>query len=261
MDEDGDTNEYTQSVTVLNVAPTIESITLPGQPVALDAQPVSASTTFSDPAGAGDAPFTCTVDYGDGTGPNAGVVSGTTCTGPAHTYAMPGLWEVVVSVTDKDDGVGVATTADYIVIYDPDGGFVTGAGWIDSPAGAYAPDPSLTGKAVFAFVSKYTKGRNTPDSTTQFRFNAGDLRFLSDGYDWLVVTQGGTNAQFRGTGTINGELDGNGEPYGFMLWAGDGDPDTFRIRIWSEDANGVETVVYDNGFDQAIGAGMIAVHK
>ena len=58
-------------------------------------------------------------------------------------------------------------------------------------------------------------------------------------YAWLIVNQAGTNAQFKGTGTINGSGD-----YGFMLWATDGSPDTFRIKIW----NGADesSVVYDN---------------
>lgn len=43
------------------------------------------------------------------------------------------------------------------------------------------------------------------------------------------MNQGGTNAQFRGSRTINGPGDCK-----FMLWAGDGDPDTFRIKIWWE---------------------------
>jgi hypothetical protein len=45
-----------------------------------------------------------------------------------------------------------------------------------------------------------------------------------------------------------------------MLWASDGSPDTFRIRIWSK-LDGVETVVYDNGTDQAIGGGSIVIHN
>lgn len=49
--------------------------------------------------------------------------------------------------------------------------------------------------------------------------------------------------------------------YKFRIWAGDDDPDTFRIKIWTEDDAGVETVVYDNGFDQALGGGSIVVHK
>ena len=45
-----------------------------------------------------------------------------------------------------------------------------------------------------------------------------------------------------------------------MLWATDGTPDKFRIKIWYEE-NGSEVVVYDNGMDQEIGGGSIVVHK
>ena len=57
---------------------------------------------------------------------------------------------------------GSSTARQFIVVYDPTGGFVTGGGWIDSPAGAYAANLSLTGKANFGFVSKYQKGANKP---------------------------------------------------------------------------------------------------
>ena len=67
-------------------------------------------------------------------------------------------------------------------------------------------------------------------------------------------------AQFKGSGTVNGSLDPNGNAYKFMLWAGDGSPDTFRIKIWWEDAAEVEYIVYDNGFNQPIGGGSIVVH-
>jgi len=117
-----------------------------------------------------------------------------------------------------------------------------------------------TGRANFGFVSKYQKGAKTPTGKTEFVFQAADLNFHSDTYDWLVVTQGGSNAQFKGEGTINGAYK-NGNPYKFMLWAGDDDPDTFRIRIWWEDeSDGVENVVYDNAFAQAIGGGSIVIH-
>jgi len=120
---------------------------------------------------------------------------------------------------------------------------------------AYMLDPNLTGKASFGFVSKYKKGASVPTGNTEFQFKAGDLNFHSDVYQWLVVNQGGANAQFKGSGTINGEGD-----YKFMLWAGDGDPDTFRIKIWEEMGDGGETVVYDNGFGQAIEGGNIVIH-
>jgi hypothetical protein len=76
-----------------------------------------------------------------------------------------------------------------------------------------------------------------------------------------VITHGGTFAQFKGAGTINGQpgpwMD---EPFKFMLWAGDDDPDTFRIKIWWEDEWGDEQTVYDNGMNQAIGGGSIVIH-
>jgi hypothetical protein len=113
---------------------------------------------------------------------------------------------------------------------------------------------SPTGKATFGFVSKYKKGADVPSGNTEFQFKAADLNFHSSNYEWLVVNQGGTNAQFKGSGTINGSGD-----YKFMLWAGDNDPDTFRIKIW-EEYDGSETVIYDNGFEQEIGGGSIVVH-
>jgi hypothetical protein len=178
---------------------------------------------------------------------------GGTVVGDVYTAgSVPGIYDVELVVNDGTvDSDPDMTT---VVVYDPAGGFVTGGGWIDSPAGAYKDDISLTGKANFGFVSKYKKGASTPTGETQFLFSAGDLNFHSDSYQWLVVNQDGTNAQYKGSGTINGAGD-----YRFMLWAGDGAPDdTFRIRIWYED--GVEVDVYDNGFDQVIDGGSIVIH-
>ena len=146
------------------------------------------------------------------------------------------------------------------VVYDPEGGFVTGGGWIDSPAGAYKPDETLSGQATFGFVSKYKKGASVPTGNTEFQFHVAAFDFHSTSYDWLVVNQAGTNGQFKGSGTVNGGLAPDGSAYKFMLWAGDGAPDTFRIKIWWEDAGG-EHAIYDNGIDQPIGAGNIVVHK
>jgi hypothetical protein len=166
----------------------------------------------------------------------------------------PGVY--TLDVVSNKLGCPEASIEALLAVYDPDGGFVTGGGWIYSPEGAYIAALNLEGKANFGFVSKYKKGATEPTGNTEFQFKAGDLNFHSDTYEWLVVNQYGTNAQFKGSGTINGE-----GYYKFMLWAGDGDPDTFRIRIWTEDeATGVETDVYDNGSEQAIGGGSIVVH-
>jgi predicted outer membrane repeat protein len=176
---------------------------------------------------------------------------------PSHSYAAVGIYNVCLTVNDGlVDSEEVCTLA---VVYDPSAGFVTGGGWIDSPEGAYIPDPNLSGKATFGFVSKYKKGASVPEGNTEFQFQAGGFNFHSTAYDWLVV-EGKTKAQFKGSGTVNGALDPNGNEYKFMLWASDEEPDTFRIRIWWEDADGTEYDVYDNGFNQAISGGSIVVH-
>jgi hypothetical protein len=139
-------------------------------------------------------------------------------------------------------------------VYDPEGGFVTGGGWVDSPEGAYLPDPSLTGKASFGFVAKYKKNAVVPEGQTQFQLQVADLNFHSDSYDWLVLPDS-ESAVFTGSGTINGS-----DGYKFTIWAGDGEPDTFRIRIWWE-SDWDQYVVYDNGMAPTIGGGSIVIHK
>ena len=103
--------------------------------------------------------------------------------------------------------------------------------------------------------ARYKRGAARPDGTTRFRFTGEGLDFSSSAYDWLVVNRNSANAQFKGTGTI----DGRPGAYDFMLWAGDSDGgDTFRIRIWS---HGDESdVVYDNGANEMIGGGAVIIH-
>jgi len=154
-----------------------------------------------------------------------------------------------------------------VVVYDPNAGFVTGGGWINSPAGAYAQDTTLTGKASFGFVSKYVKGATTPTGNTEFNFQVAKFNFHSTAYQWLVVS--GPLAQYKGTGTINGA--GN---YNFLLTATDGNVaggggvDKFRIKI-TDPVTG--SVVYDNMMSsddtmtsantQAIGGGSIVIQS
>jgi hypothetical protein len=167
-----------------------------------------------------------------------------------------GIYDLCVNATDA-----AANTSDdaciVLVVYDPSAGFVTGGGWIWSPPGALSADSAATGRANFGFVSRYRRGANVPDGSTQFVFQAGGLNFHSNTYDWLVVT-GSNFARFKGAGTVNGANAETGQPYQFMIWAGDGNPDTFRIKIWYEDDG--EVLVYDNGMDQSIGGGHIIIH-
>ena len=119
------------------------------------------TTSFTD-AGSLDT-HTCTYSWDDGSPETTVTAPGTgngSCTA-THAYAAAGVSGV--GVTLRDDDTGSATSRyEFIVVYDPSGGFVTGGGWINSPTGAYRPDPTLTGKANFGFVSKYKKGATVP---------------------------------------------------------------------------------------------------
>ena len=262
-DDDGATDEDEATVTVANANPSVAI----SSPAAYSVWSITGfasvvdliNASFTD-AGSNDT-HSCLIDWGNSTNV-AGVVDQTndTCkltpaTNP-YTSTGAGIYTIRVTVTDDDAGSGYAEVT--IVVYDPEAGFVTGGGWINSPAGAYKADPSLTGKAHFGFVSKYLKGATRPSGNTEFQFQAAGLNFHSSNYEWLVVNQAGTSGQFKGIGTINGA-----GSYGFMLWAIDGastgSPDAFRIRIWSE-SGGVETDIYDNGFNQALASGSVVVH-
>jgi len=236
------------TVNIANVTPTVSGLIIaPLEPVAINTL-ITVSASFTDP-GVLD---THTAVWDWGVGSSAGIVSEANGSGSAsgsHTYTTPGVYTVKLTVTDNDGAVSNESVYQYVVVYDPSGGFVTGGGWITSPLGAYTLDPKLTGKATFGFVAKYKKGATVPDGNTEFQFKAGNLNFKSTSYEWLVVA--GTNAKFKGVGTINGQ-----GVYKFMLSADDDKPDTFRIQIWGD--NGT---VYDNGSQQPLGGGSIVIHK
>jgi hypothetical protein len=227
----------TFKVTVRNVAPTITLFEAPLSPVPLSTAVVS-SLKFTDPGVLDYHDVLWSWEDGTSTPKRVDPQAGERSTSASHTYTVAGVYNVSVTVTDKDGASDARTLSTWVVIYDPSGGFVTGGGWINSPAGAYRWDTSLTGKATFGFVSKYLKGANVPTGNTEFQFHAGKMNFSSTAYDWLVVA--GSKAMYKGVGTING-----GGKYGFMLSAIDNGSsgDTFRIKIWDY-ASG--NLVYDN---------------
>ena len=117
-DDDGGADSASASHEVENVPPAVAAPTVSPEP-SDEGSAVTASATFTD-AGASDGPFTCTVDYGDGSGAAAGTVSNDdTCTGPPHTYADDGSYTVTVAVTDKDGGTGSAGSAHQVDNVDP----------------------------------------------------------------------------------------------------------------------------------------------
>jgi VCBS repeat-containing protein len=249
------------AVADVNEAPVAGPVAAPTEPQAAGAS-IAVSATFTDPDTADPATgYAATWHWGDGSS-SAGTVTGSAgsfSAGGNHTYTAAGVYTVRLVVADGRGGTAVSYSG-YVVVYDASAGFVTGGGWIDSPAGAYVGDPTLSGKATFGFVSQYKNGATVPTGNTRFEFKAGDFEFKSTSYDWLVVA--GDKAKFKGTGSVNG-VGG----YSFMLTAVDGkngDPDKFRIKIWNADG-----LVYDNQMGEsddsysstALGGGSIVIHK
>jgi hypothetical protein len=248
------------TVTLANSAPVITSVTGPSAPVTLGSS-ISITVAFTDADSSQS--HICIFAWDDGGSDSVPAADISTAT-KAHTFSSVGVYTIVVTVNDPC--TGASQPFEFAVVYDPNGGgFVTGGGWISSPAGAYKANPALTGKANFGFVSKYQKGASQPSGETEFQFKAGDLNFHSLAYQWLVVA--GAKAQYKGTGTINGA--GN---YTFLTTATDGQvsggggSDKFRIKIWN--ASGV---IYDNvpgasddmdtANPQVIGGGSIVILK
>jgi len=118
---------------------------------------------------------------------------------------------------------------------------------------------SLSGKATFGFVAKNQKGAVLRTGNTHFVFHPGNFSFHSTQYDFLIVNQNGTNAQYKGTGAVNGA-----SGYTFMLWAKDPSPDESPDQ--DLDDRDQRAVVYDNllgganGQVQAIANGSIVIH-
>jgi len=177
-------------------------------------------------------------------------------------FSQAGIYSISLTVADAAGESDTATTVNglpaFIVVYDPSAGFVTGGGWIYSPAYALLDSPAA-GKASFGFVAKYKQGATTPQGNTEFQFQAGDFRFKSSSYEWLVIA--GSKAMFKGEGYI----DGMGGGFKFMLTAVDGPEDRFRIKIWNPIS---DDVIYDNKRGESddaeptvIGGGSIVIHK
>ncbi|MGH9802085.1 MAG: HYR domain-containing protein, partial [Blastocatellia bacterium] len=263
-DAAGNTGSCQQTVTVTNPDPVV-SITSPASGTLIAVNTTASFTgSFTDNTGTHTATWTFdSINV-------AGVVNETLKTVTAsYAFTTPGVYVVSLAVTDNCGGSGSANTIGgldaMVVVYDPNGGFVTGGGWINSPAGAYVPDPSLTGKANFGFVSKYKKGSNIPDGETEFQFKAANMNFKSTVYEWLVVA--GARAQYKGSGQIN-----NSGDYRFILTAidgqinGGGGQDKLRMKIWNNSGGGL---VYDNQFNApdsdnpttVLGGGSIVIHK
>jgi predicted extracellular nuclease len=189
---DGDGGIATGSTVVIvnNVAPTVDTPVVSPEP-STEGSSVVANATFSDP-GVNDAPFTCMVDYGDGSSNLPGTISSNTCTGPAHVYPTFGAYIVTVNVTDKDGGTGSNSTI-HIVIFN----------W----TGFFNPVDNLpawnSAKAGSAIPVKFSLGGNK------------GLNIFATGYPQSVQIA-------CDTGVVLGSLEPTANPGGSSMSYGDG---------------------------------------
>jgi PKD repeat protein len=245
------------TATIANVAPVLGTFSVPTTPFGLTAAGVTlpVSATFTD-AGILDA-HTSTLDCGTGAVTQSDSPNG--AAGGACAFTSPGVYSIQLTVRDEDGGTDTRLASGQVVVYDASAGWVTGGGWIVSPAGAFAAAPALTGKLTFGFVARY-QASTAPGGNAEFKLNLGKLDFRSTALDWLVAS--GSTARLQGRGTLNG----TGE-FAFEVLAIDGTPgDAVRIRIWNR-ATGV--VMYDNQRDEPLdsnaaaplGGGSIQLHQ
>ena len=229
-----------------NHPPQITAVNATVDPVRIG-QTVNATATFSD-VDSGDS-HNAHLSWGDG---SSSTLPATPPTASAtHTYSTPGVYTVTVTITDAA-GASDTKPFQYIVVYDPNGGFATGGGWFT--------DPATGSKANFGFNPKY-QTNGTLQGETEFKLNG--MKFKSTSLGWMVIN--GPKAIFMGTGTINGS--GN---YVFLVSVIDGniagDVDKVRIVIWNEMTG---EVVYDNQPDASeyadptmqVEGGSIVIHK
>jgi alpha-tubulin suppressor-like RCC1 family protein len=220
----------------------VTSIDGPEEPAAVNT-PVQITAHFT---GGVEDIHTAVIRWGDGASSVATVAeeNGAGSATATRSYVLPGVYTVEVEISNQAVE-SFRHTFEYVVVYNPDGGYVSGNGTIVSPEGActWGGCVSDEGIARFGASSRYRSGAHVPDGNTRFVFRDGNFTFDSSEYEWLVIS--GARAQYKGVGTVNRQ--GN---YGFMLTAidsdrpGGGEHDRVRLKVWDRD-NGDE-IVYDN---------------
>jgi hypothetical protein len=163
----------------------------------------------------------------------------------AYKFTAPGIYKLQLNVRDQSGVTTSVNTAGdleaIVVVYDPNGGYTVGGGWLASPAGALSASPAATGKVSYGFQSNYYKGATYPKGETQFEFKVGNLEFNALNFEYLSVARG--KAQFKGSGKVLGDQSG----YSFILTVIDGaiagGADKMRMKIFNKTTG---RVIYDN---------------
>jgi hypothetical protein len=213
-------------VTVKNVPPAVTSVSGPTAPLLLGST-ATVTARFTD-VGTLDT-HTCSFAWDDGVTTSTPGQDGACAS--SHTYAATGVYPVTVTVTD-DDGGSASQRFEFVVVYDPQAGFVTG--------GAVIRSPSPAQRAQIELEVRYERGATVPTGQTHFRLD-DTLRLDSTAHEWLVIS--GPNAQLKGIGQLNGVDGAHFLVTGTDTRLGSGrGQDRLRIVIWTDAGT-----VYDNG--------------
>ncbi len=253
----------TYTVTAASSPPQITVVGVPSTPQLID-DGVDVDVEFIDSDGTGH--YTVTIDYGDAD-PNDPLSISSTCTisstmptatgNPAcqfetqpgggagnlgsisshFRYPRAGVYTVTITVVDGQGLRDEWAYDQFIVVYDPDAGGVSGSGMYWSDDSSYDDIDRHGEWAFFGYDAKY-KNNGTLKGETELLL-LGDFYFKSTAYDYLIVND--TLAVAEGVGRFNGR-----SGYRFRVQGIDnGRTDFFQLTVW-EDGNPAN-VVYDNG--------------
>jgi hypothetical protein len=147
--------------------------------------------------------------------------------------SQDGLAQVVLSLEpaiykiDMTLDCSAVTPSAILVVYNPEGGFATGGGWIIPADDGLNTHPNV--RANFGFNAKYKQ--DDPTGHLEFRYSDGFIDLKSTSIEQLVIT-GGKIVQFKGWASVN-KVDG----HWFFVKAIDnrkpGTSDTFDIKVWA----------------------------
>lgn len=222
-------------VSVVNVAPTVGSVTVNNSTVVVNTV-ITASAAFTD-LGSADT-HTAVWDWGDGA-VTTGTVTETNGSGSvsgSHSYTVSGAYTVKLTVTDEYGASGTATYQ-YITVYAPtSSSYLLGGGLLNLAPGTLSP----SGKLAFGIAVGYSHGSQTPSGATVIVSTDLKFNFVVTAYQWLVVS--GNTAFLQATGKVNGS--GN---YTLLLTAlqspQSGGTNMIRLQINNSSTN---TVFYDS---------------
>ncbi len=226
----GSPTNFTQEGTIVpsNQPPSVNSISISNNVISTGGY-VTASANFTD-ANVLDT-HTATWNWGDSSTTSGTITesSGTGSVSDTHVYSQAGVYEVSLTVNDNSNA-SASTTYQYLVVYDPAAGFVTGNGKYNNI--------SPSGTVKFGFNVKYTNNNAIPSGDTKISFSAGNLALDATSYQWLVVS--GAKAILKGNATVNGTSD-----YTFLISGMDGSQTNSQDLVRVQVKDNTNAVIYD----------------